>query len=60
MRVTYRKFVTLPEGLQALRAHKLDAFVHDKPLSAWGIQQGFSSSIVLVDANILNHKNMRS
>ena len=50
MRVTYRKFVTLQEGLQALRAHKLDAFVYDKPLLAWGIQQGFSSSIVLVDA----------
>ncbi len=50
MRVTYRKFATLPEGLQALRAHKLDAFVYDKPLLAWGVQQGFSSSIVLVDA----------
>ena len=50
MRVAYRKFTTLQDGLQSLRAHKLDAFVYDKPLLAWGIQQGFSSSIVLVDA----------
>jgi polar amino acid transport system substrate-binding protein len=50
MRVTYRKFPTLQDGLAALRAHKLDAFVYDKPLLAWAIQQGFSSSIVLVDA----------
>ncbi len=50
MRVNYRKFTTLQDGLNALRARKLDAFVYDKPLLAWGIQQGFSSSIVLVDA----------
>ncbi len=39
----------MQDGLAALRAHKLDAFVYDKPLLAWAIQQGFSSSIVLVD-----------
>jgi polar amino acid transport system substrate-binding protein len=50
MRITYEKFATLQDGLKALRAHKLDAFVYDKPLLAWAIQQGFSSSIVLVDA----------
>jgi polar amino acid transport system substrate-binding protein len=33
-----------------LRAHRLDAFVYGKPLLAWAIQQGFSSSIELVDA----------
>jgi polar amino acid transport system substrate-binding protein len=50
MRITYRKFATLQDGLQALRERRLDAFVYDKPLLAWAIQQGFSSSIVLVDA----------
>jgi polar amino acid transport system substrate-binding protein len=50
MRIKYRAFATLQDGLQALRAHKLDAFVYDRPLLAWGIQQGFASSIELVDA----------
>ena len=50
MRITYRKFATLQDGLKALRAHRIDAFVYDKPLLAWAIQQGFSSSIELVDA----------
>ena len=50
MRITYRKFATLQDGLKALRAHKVDAFVYDKPLLAWGIQQGYSSSLELVDA----------
>jgi polar amino acid transport system substrate-binding protein len=50
LRITYRKFATVEDGLKALRAHRLDAFVYDKPLLAWAIQQGFSSSIELVDA----------
>ena len=50
LRIAYRKFATVQDGLRALRAHKLDAFVYDKPLLAWAIQQGFSSSITLVDA----------
>jgi ABC-type amino acid transport substrate-binding protein len=48
--IAYRKFATLQDGLIALRARRLDAFVYDKPLLAWAIQQGFSSSIELVDA----------
>jgi ABC-type amino acid transport substrate-binding protein len=50
MRITYRRFDSLQNGLEALRAHRLDAFVYDKPLLAWAIQQGFSSSIELIDA----------
>jgi len=49
-RVTYRRFASLQDGLDALRAHKLDAFVYDKPLLAWAIHQRFSSSVELVDA----------
>ncbi len=50
MQINYRKFATVEDGLKALRAGKLDAFVYDRPLLAWAIQQGFSSSIELVDA----------
>jgi polar amino acid transport system substrate-binding protein len=48
--ITYRTFATLQDGLDALRARKLDAFVYDKPLLAWVIRQRYSSSIDLVDA----------
>jgi ABC-type amino acid transport substrate-binding protein len=50
LQLRYRQFATLQEGFKALRAQKIDAFVYDKPLLAWGIQQGFSSSIELIDA----------
>jgi polar amino acid transport system substrate-binding protein len=50
-RIFYQKFATLEDGLDALRAHKLDAFVFDKPMLAWAIQQSYSSSIELVDAS---------
>lgn len=50
LQIKYRKFASLQEGLEALRAHKIDAFVYDKPLLAWAIQQGYSSSIEMVDA----------
>jgi ABC-type amino acid transport substrate-binding protein len=40
----------LQTGLNALRKHQIDAFVYDKPLLAWAIHQGFSSSIELIDA----------
>jgi polar amino acid transport system substrate-binding protein len=49
LRIPYRSFLTPQDGLKALRSHSLDAFVYDKPLLAWTIQQGFSSSIELID-----------
>jgi polar amino acid transport system substrate-binding protein len=49
LRFTYGKFATPQDGLAALRVHSLDAFVYDKPLLAWIIQQGFGSSIELID-----------
>jgi polar amino acid transport system substrate-binding protein len=51
LRISYRKFATLQDGLDALRERKLDAFVYDKPMLAWAIQQGYSSSIELLDAS---------
>lgn len=50
LRISYRKFATLQDGLDALRERKLDAFVYDKPMLAWAIQQSYSSSIELLDA----------
>lgn len=49
LRIRYRTFATPEDGLKALRAHSIDAFVYDKPLLAWLIRQNFSSSIELVD-----------
>ncbi len=50
LRISYQEFTTLQDGLNALRTHKIDAFVYDKPLLAWAIHQRFSSSIELTDA----------
>jgi len=49
MRVAYRKYATPDDGLKALRAHSLDAFVYDKPLLSWIIRHQYSSSLELVD-----------
>jgi polar amino acid transport system substrate-binding protein len=49
LRISYRKFAAADDGLTALRARSLDAFVYDKPLLAWIIRQHFSSSIQLID-----------
>jgi polar amino acid transport system substrate-binding protein len=50
LRINYQKFATPDDGLKALRAHSIDAFVYDKPLLAWIIRQSFSSSVELIDA----------
>jgi len=49
LRISYRKFANPQDGLKALRAHSLEAFIYDKPLLAWTVQQGFGSSIELID-----------
>jgi polar amino acid transport system substrate-binding protein len=49
LRVGYREFATPQDGLKALRAHSIDAFVYDKPLLAWLVQNNFSSSVDLID-----------
>lgn len=50
LRIKYQKFATPEDGLVALRAHAIDAFVYDKPLLAWIIRQRFPTSIALIDA----------
>jgi ABC-type amino acid transport substrate-binding protein len=47
--IRYRKYAAPQDGLKALRAHSIDAFVYDKPILAWIIQNSFSSSIVMID-----------
>jgi ABC-type amino acid transport substrate-binding protein len=49
MQITYRKFSSPQDGLKALRARRIDAFVYDKPLLAWIIRQNFSSSVELLE-----------
>jgi len=49
MQITYRKFSSPQDGLKALRARRVDAFVYDKPLLAWIIRQNFSSSVELLE-----------
>ena len=45
----HKNHINLLHGLKALRAHSLEAFIYDKPLLAWTVQQGFGSSIELID-----------
>jgi polar amino acid transport system substrate-binding protein len=49
LRIGYREFATPQDGLKALRAHSIDAFVYDKLLLAWLIQNDFAPSIELID-----------
>ncbi|HMG78073.1 MAG TPA: transporter substrate-binding domain-containing protein [Xanthobacteraceae bacterium] len=50
MQIRYRTFANPQDGLNALRARRLDALVYDKPLLAWLVRQNFASSIELIDA----------
>ena len=49
LRLAYRGFATPDDGLKALRAQSIDAFVYDKPLLAWIIRQSFLSTVELID-----------
>jgi polar amino acid transport system substrate-binding protein len=49
LRIAHRGFTTLNDGVKALRAGRIDALVHDRPLLAWAIREDPSSSIELVD-----------
>jgi ABC-type amino acid transport substrate-binding protein len=49
LRIRFDGYPNAKEGLQAIRDGKLDAFVYDRPLLAWTINQDFRSSIELLD-----------
>lgn len=50
MLITSQGFPTLRDALLALRAGRIDAVVHDRPLLGWQINQEFRSSVELLDA----------
>lgn len=50
IRTTFTPFPNARDGLQALRARRIDAFVYDRPLMAWIVSQDFRSSIQILDA----------
>jgi ABC-type amino acid transport substrate-binding protein len=49
LRVKAKGFPTARDGLIALRAGEIEAFVYDKPLLAWIANQEFRNSIELLD-----------
>lgn len=51
-KLKFQPYGTVGEGLKALRAGRLDAFVYDKPLLAWAIRQGHASRLKLLDISI--------
>jgi len=48
-RIKYRGYASAEDGLKALKAGEIDAFVYDKPLLAWIVLQHYSSSIQVLD-----------
>jgi polar amino acid transport system substrate-binding protein len=48
-RIAYRAFATPQDGLRAVKAGALDAFVYDRPLLAWLAAQEFDSSVQILD-----------
>jgi polar amino acid transport system substrate-binding protein len=46
-RISYRTFRTPRDAMVALRSRSIDAFVYDRPLLAWLVQQDFPSLEVL-------------
>jgi len=48
-KLKFQPYDTPADGLKALRAGRLDAFVYDKPLLAWAIRQGYASRLKLLD-----------
>jgi len=49
-RISFRGFADAQEGLKALDAGGIDAFVYDKPLLTWLVLQNFSGSARVLDA----------
>ncbi len=49
LRIAFDSFPTARDGLKAIRDGDLDAFVYDRPLLAWTINQDFRRSIELLD-----------
>lgn len=50
LQISAHEYDSARDGLIALRSHKIDAFVYDKPLLSWVVQQQFPSTIEMLDA----------
>ncbi|KQV66376.1 amino acid ABC transporter substrate-binding protein [Rhizobium sp. Root1220] len=50
-RIKYRTFGQVTQGLKALEAGSLDAFVYDKPLLAWTVEQTFPNTVRVLDVD---------
>ena len=47
--IEFQRYDSVQDGLNAVRASKIDAFVYDKPLLAWGLRQKYSYSVRLLE-----------
>jgi polar amino acid transport system substrate-binding protein len=47
--IEFQRYDSVQDGLNAVRAGKIDAFVFDKPLLAWSLRQKYSYSVRLLD-----------
>ncbi|WP_292380452.1 transporter substrate-binding domain-containing protein [Mesorhizobium sp.] len=48
--IRHQDFATVQQGLDTLRAGKIDALVHDKPLLGWLVGQNYGASLQVLDA----------
>ncbi|WP_027144243.1 transporter substrate-binding domain-containing protein [Mesorhizobium sp. WSM3626] len=48
--IRHQDFATVRQGLDTLRAGKIDALVHDKPLLGWLVGQNYGASLRVLDA----------
>jgi ABC-type amino acid transport substrate-binding protein len=53
-RISHRGFAGPQEGLKALQAGTIDAFVYDKPLLTWLVLRDFSSTLRVLDITFDN------
>jgi ABC-type amino acid transport substrate-binding protein len=49
-RMKHRNFDSLQDGFKALTSGSIDAFVYDKPLLAWTVEQQSSANVQVLDA----------
>ena len=47
--IAARRYATVAEGLQALKAGKLDAFVYDRPILEWNRRKDFVDDVTVLD-----------
>jgi polar amino acid transport system substrate-binding protein len=55
-RMAHRSFASVPDGLTALQAGDIDAFVYDKPLLIWIVLHDFSTTLRVLDI-VLDSQN---